>query len=343
MNNPNSQNDRTSTEHRTQSDHIKVNPKSLGVLERDHTTALVLSIFLGIFGIDQFYLGKTGKGLLKLFTLGLFGILWLIDVIMIATKSVNGVAWKEEAMADKTASGNWFAKHKVLTVIIALFVFGIIIAATSSSKTPTTTNNSTNASAKTSANTTPSKSSTQTTSKPATRQVKGTATTLGAGTFTGGKDVAVGLYDVTPGAGQSGNFTVSGTDSYNEILGGGDVSLGDVPMIRVQISSGDQIQISSLSSVTFTPVTAAFVTTHAAASLYAGTFIVGQDIGAGRYVVTPGSGQSGNFTVSGNDSYNEILGSDSSMGDVPSLTVTLTDGDVIAISSLSQVNFAPSN
>lgn len=337
-----SQNDRSSVTQKPQAaEHVKISAKSIGVLERDHTTALVLSIFLGVFGIDQFYLGKTGKGLLKLFTFGLFGILWLIDVIMIATKSVGGVAWKEEAMADKAASGNWFAKHKVLTVIIALFVFGIIIAATSNNKTPTTTNNSTNTSANTPASTSSTKSST-TASKPATRQVKGTATTLGAGTFTGGKDVAVGLYDVTAGAGQSGNFSVSGTDSYNEILGT-DQSLSEVPKVRVQISSGDQIQISGLSSVTFTPVTTPFSTSHATTNLYAGTFTVGQDIGAGRYVVTPGSGQSGNFSVTGSDEYNEILGSDKSLDEVPSVSVTLTDGDVIALSGMSQVTFTPSN
>ena len=170
---------------------------------------------------------------------------------------------------------------------------------------------------------------------PAGRQVQGTAVTLGAGTFTGGHDVAVGLYDVAGGSGQSGNFTVSGADSYNEILGDA-ASLG-VPMVRAKISNGDQIQISGLSSVTFTPVTAPLSTAHATTNIYAGTWTVGQDIGAGRYVATPGAGQSGNFIVSGNDSYNEILGGDSSTGGVPSVTVSLSNGDVIAISGLSQV------
>ena len=47
--------------------------------------ALILSIFLGELGIDRFYLGYIGTGILKLITCGGFGIWWLIDLIMIAT------------------------------------------------------------------------------------------------------------------------------------------------------------------------------------------------------------------------------------------------------------------
>lgn len=47
-------------------------------------TALILSILLGEFGIDRFYLGYIGTGILKLITCGGFGIWWLIDLIQIA-------------------------------------------------------------------------------------------------------------------------------------------------------------------------------------------------------------------------------------------------------------------
>jgi len=49
-------------------------------------TALLLSILLGGLGVDRFYMGYIGLGVLKLILLGGFGIWWLIDLILIATK-----------------------------------------------------------------------------------------------------------------------------------------------------------------------------------------------------------------------------------------------------------------
>ncbi len=47
-------------------------------------TALLLSIFLGSIGVDRFYLGYIGLGIVKLITCGGFGIWSLIDIILIA-------------------------------------------------------------------------------------------------------------------------------------------------------------------------------------------------------------------------------------------------------------------
>ncbi len=52
-------------------------------MKKTKIIALLLSFFLGYLGIDRFYLGYTGLGVLKLVTLGAFGIWWLIDFVLI--------------------------------------------------------------------------------------------------------------------------------------------------------------------------------------------------------------------------------------------------------------------
>lgn len=124
---------------------IKNSSKALGILERKWPVALVLSIFFGWIGLDAFYLGRTGKGILKLFTLGLFGILWLIDIIMIATKSVSGVVWKE-----RNPRKSWLSEYKAVVIVLAIVFIAAIAAVASSSKDSSSGNNT----AKSSANST---------------------------------------------------------------------------------------------------------------------------------------------------------------------------------------------
>ena len=48
--------------------------------------SLLLCIFLEWLGIHRFYEGKVVTGILYLFTLGFFGVGWIIDIIRIALK-----------------------------------------------------------------------------------------------------------------------------------------------------------------------------------------------------------------------------------------------------------------
>ena len=52
---------------------------------KSKTTAFVLCLLFGYFGVHHFYAGNSGKGLVYLFTMGLFGIGWLIDLYLILT------------------------------------------------------------------------------------------------------------------------------------------------------------------------------------------------------------------------------------------------------------------
>ncbi len=51
---------------------------------RSWLLTLLLAIFLGELGIHRFYAGKVVSGLVWMFTGGLCGVGWIVDIILVA-------------------------------------------------------------------------------------------------------------------------------------------------------------------------------------------------------------------------------------------------------------------
>ena len=82
------------------------------------------------------------------------------------------------------------------------------------------------------------------------------------------------------------------------------------------------------------------------ATLVPGTYKVGSEIKPGRYSITSSDGSSGNISSTPKESLhgdgiNEILGSDPTMAQVPSVNATLRKGDKVKIEGLTSATFTP--
>jgi len=85
---------------------------------KSQATAFVLSVFLGIFGADQFYLGYVWpQGILKLLTLGGAGVWWIYDVVRVGSSPIF-------AADDYRVAADVSHWAYVLTVITLMGVIG---------------------------------------------------------------------------------------------------------------------------------------------------------------------------------------------------------------------------
>lgn len=62
---------------------VNTNANGFGYVLKKKWVAFFLCLFFGYFGVHRFYVRKMGTGILWLFTFGLGGIGWLVDLVMI--------------------------------------------------------------------------------------------------------------------------------------------------------------------------------------------------------------------------------------------------------------------
>lgn len=103
--------------------------------QKDFMTTAMLSLFLGGLGVDRFYLGQVGLGILKIVTFAGLGIWYIVDLILVLTGSIKDKNGNSLANREK----NLKPALIIVGIVVAVGIVGSIASAGTTTTTTTTT------------------------------------------------------------------------------------------------------------------------------------------------------------------------------------------------------------
>jgi len=111
--------------------HQPADPSGASVSPKSFVMTWIFSWLLGSLGVDRFYLGKVGTGILKLITFGGFGIWTLIDLILVLTGNQRDKQGRTLAGYDANKKVAWIVTGAVIVLSI---IIGSVSGANAGSK-----------------------------------------------------------------------------------------------------------------------------------------------------------------------------------------------------------------